>query len=113
MRRADNRISTSTGMKKKYRVKSKFRFITFLVIVFGLIVGISSTAFGLSNSIALTSNDTVTEYVDNGETLWSIANKYKSDSTDIRQAVYEICEANDIKADDLRECMTIIIPDTI
>ena len=113
MRRTVNNKNTSRGMKKRYIVKSKFRFITFLVIAFGLIIGISSAAFGLDNSIALTNSETVTEYVDNGETLWSIANKYKSDSTDVRQAVYEICEANDIQADDLREGMTIIIPDTI
>ena len=95
---------------KKYRVKSKFRFITSLVIVFGLLIGTGSLLFGNNVSIALTTDQTQTVHIQTGDTLWSIAKKYKSDQTDVRKAVYEICQANDISADELQGGMTIVIP---
>lgn len=105
-----HRQSTAARGKKRYRIKSPVRFITSLVIMMGLIIGVGSAVLGLSDSVALTKTETVTEYVDAGETLWSIAKDYKSDKTDTREAVYKICKANDIKADDLQSGMTLVIP---
>ena len=103
----------SSGRKKRYIVKSKFRFITAVVIMMAMIIGTATAVIGIGSSTALTKHECATEYVNSGETLWSIANEYKSDDTDVRKAVYEICKVNDIKADQLQAGMTLIIPDTI
>lgn len=103
----------STGKKKTYRVKSKFRFITAVIIMMAMVIGTVTIISGISDSTALTKHEYATEYVEYGETLWDIANEHKSDETNIREAVYEICKANDIKADQLQAGMTIVIPDTI
>ena len=82
-----------TTCRKKYRIKSKFRFITSVVIMAG------------------------TKYKEvqicYGDTLWDIANTYKSDDTDTRKAVFEICKANDIEASDLEPGMTISVPEDL
>ena len=104
---------SGNGRRRKYRVKSKFRFITSLVIVFALLFTGASFVAGNYESIALTNDEVVTEYVDQGETLWTIAKKYKSDKTDIRKAVFKICKANDINAEELQSGMVLVIPDSI
>jgi LysM repeat protein len=48
--------------------------------------------------------------IESGDTLWSIAKEYKPDNKDVRQVVYDICEANDMSADDLTVGQKIIIP---
>ena len=45
-----------------------------------------------------------------GDTLWSIAETYMSDTDDIRQAIYELCSINDITASQLYAGMTIQVP---
>ena len=65
---------------------------------------------GFGDSTALTEHENQIEYVDNGETLWSIANNYKSEDTDVREAIYMICQANDISADQLQSGMKLVIP---
>ncbi|MBQ0078291.1 MAG: LysM peptidoglycan-binding domain-containing protein [Eubacterium sp.] len=111
--RNSDRTTRAARGKKRYRIKSPIRFITSMVIIIGLIVGIGSAVMGLNDSVALTKHETVSEYVDAGETLWSIAKEYKSEKTDTREAVYEICKINNIKADDLQVGMIIQIPDNI
>ena len=98
---------------KKYRIKSKFRFITFVVIAACLSVGIFGFAAGLNTSVAITVPQNQQVEVAAGDTLWDIANDYKSNKTDTRYAIYQICKANDITAGDLQPGMIITIPDSI
>ena len=102
-----------TTCRKKYRVKSKFRFITSIVIMAGLIIGIMGAVSGLNVSRALTETKYKEVQICYGDTLWDIANTYKSDDTDTRKAVFEICEANDIEASDLEPGMTISVPEDL
>ena len=95
---------------KRYRVKSRVRFITSLAIMIGLMFGVGSFALGHNDSIALTKHETQTVYVQTGDSLWNIAREYKSDKTDIRKAVYKICQINDIEADQLQSGMILEIP---
>ena len=98
---------------KKYRIKSKFRFITFVVVIACMAVGIFGFASGLNTSVAITEPQNQQIEVAAGDTLWDIANDYKSNDTDTRYAVYQICKANDISAEDLQAGMVITIPDSI
>ena len=45
-----------------------------------------------------------------GDTLWTIAETYMTDVFDIREAVYELCQLNEISAGELYVGMTIQIP---
>lgn len=108
--RTQNRSVKSNSSRKKYRIKSKFRFITSLIIMIGLLVGGINLITRMDKSFALTQPQFTEVEVCYGDTLWDIANTYKSDDTDTRRAVFEICKANDIEASDLTPGMVISVP---
>lgn len=95
---------------KKYRIKSKFRFITSLVIVLGLCVGLLGFVTGLNTSTAVTNNGCTEIEICTGDTLWEIAENIKTKDMDTRQVVYEICKENGIQADDIQPGMIIKVP---
>ena len=102
---------------RKYRIKSNFRFITFLVIVMGIAIGAFGFITGSNEAIALDKpNDPVapiTIEVTAGDTVWDIAEHFKSDDTDTRKAVYEICQANDIPDGSIQSGMILTIPENL
>lgn len=99
-----------TQRRKKYRITSKFRFITSIIIMSCLAIGIFGTITGLNVSRAITKTEYAQVEICYGDTLWDIANTYKSNDTDTRKAVYKICKINDIEASDLTPGMTISVP---
>ena len=102
---------------KRYRIKSNFRFITFLVIVMGIAIGAFGFITGSNEAIALDiPKDSVTPItieVTAGDTVWDIAEHFKSDDTDTRKAVYEICQANDIPDGSIQSGMILTIPENL
>lgn len=76
-------------------------------------IGIIGAVSGLNVSRALTETKYKEVQICYGDTLWDIANTYKSDDTDTRKAVFEICKANDIEASDLEPGMTISVPEDL
>ena len=48
--------------------------------------------------------------IEAGDCLWSIADEYMSDDMDIREAVYMICDTNDVDANTLYAGQTLSIP---
>ncbi len=99
--------------RKKYRIKSKFRFITSMIIIIGLCAAGAAALTGLSTSLALTKEIYTQVQVASGDTLWTIANTYKDENTDTREAIYEICQINDVDASDLYPGMTLSIPESL
>ncbi len=97
-------------MTTKYRVNNRIRFTLFVVIVIILITSIANFALGLNTASSLTNPEYMEVEVAYGDTLWSIADNYMSDDTDIRKSVYEICDTNNISASDLYAGMTILVP---
>ncbi len=97
-------------MNKKYRITSKFRFTTFLVIAILCIFTIIGTLTGINtaNSSSMAAYNMVK--VESGDTLWDIASEYGPDNMDLRQVVYEICDLNEISADQLEAGQNIIVP---
>lgn len=89
--------------KKRIVIKSKSKFIIFLTVI--MLIISTAAAFIYNNSYA---ESTAREYiVENGDSIWSIAVKYKQSDIDVRDYVYRIKLLNS-KAD------TIIYPgDTI
>lgn len=99
---------------RKYRIKSPFRFVTFLVIVAGLIVGVFGYVTGFDVSTALAKpSDQITVKVVSGDTLWDIAYEFKSSDKDVRKAVYEICQANNIEDGHIEDGMILEIPQSL
>ncbi len=99
--------------RKRYRITSPFRFITFLVIVAVMLIGGIQLIAGPAESTAESVDETFGYTVSYGDTLWGIADKYKDPNTDTRKAVYEICRVNEIQPDDLQANMEIQIPEDL
>ena len=99
----------NTGIRR-YRIKSRFRFTAFIVIVMLLIVGGLSFVTGTARSTATTVDEYTTYTVCAGDTLWSIADEYRDEATDARKAIFVISKVNDIKAEDLQPGMVLTIP---
>lgn len=97
-------------MFKNYRVKSKFRFTVFIVLMVVLTVTAFSTLIGLNNVSGSDMDEYKVITVQSGDTLWSIAESNYDNSKDIRKVISQICEANDIKASDLKDGDQILIP---
>ena len=76
-------------------------------------IGLFGAVTGLNISRAITEPQYTEVQVCYGDTLWDIANEYKSEDTDTRKAVFEICRVNDIEASDLVPEMVIMIPEDL
>lgn len=92
-------------MKRKYRLKNKVRFFSFLaMIIISLILAVSATiAYGDREP----SLKAVT--VKRGDTLWNIAEKYNKNG-DIRKYIYEIKKLNNLNTSNIYAGDTIILP---
>ena len=98
------------AMKKKYRIKSKFRFTLFLTVAILMMISVTGTIFGANDAESMTKPVYAEITVQSGDTLWNLAEEFGPDNRDIREIVYAICELNDISADSVVPGQTILIP---
>jgi hypothetical protein len=93
-------------MKKRYKLKNKTRFFTFIfsVLLVVFTVFFSTAAHGYKEP------DYRTVRVKDGDTLWSIAGKYGKGG-DIRKYIYEIKKINNMDDSMLYAGTDIIIPE--
>lgn len=97
-------------MGKKYRVVSKFRFTLFMIIMV-LMIGITlGNILGYNDVDGDSKTEYVTVVVSNGDTLWSIAERYSDGSMDIRQLIYEISKINGIESGQIYAGQEISVP---
>ena len=92
------------------RIKNKFRFITFvtvLVIAISMLIGAFFPVAALSD---ISGKSYVEVCIEDGDTLWALAERYGNSDKDIREFIYEICDLNDISASGLMAGMSIKIP---
>ncbi len=94
-------------MKKRLVLKDKKRFAVFIaiVIITTLAAVISPSVYGEKASPG-----TVLITVKSGDTLWSIAKKYRG-STEIRKYIYKIKKINNMDDCKIYKGMEIAIPD--
>ena len=97
-------------MTKTYRIANRFRFTVFVVLTIILLTTAINFALGLNTAASATIQEYMYVDIMPGDTLWSIAETYMSDTDDIRQAIYELCSINDITASQLYAGMTIQVP---
>ena len=101
---------TNTKTRKRYRIKNRVRFASFIVISLLLVCTIFNTALGFNDALALSEQQYIEIEVESGDTLWTIADEYMPDDMDIREAVYLICDTNNVDANTLYAGQTLIIP---
>ena len=98
---------------KTYRIKSQFRFTLFIFICIFSIAALTNTVLGFNEASGLTRDAYAQIEIEYGDTIWEIASAYNNSGLDIRRVVYEICEINKIKADQLHPGMVIQVPMTL
>lgn len=97
-------------MTKKYRITSKFRFTLFAAVMILCVVTIAGTLLGF-NTVSSSSKTLYNQVqIESGDTLWDIASEYGPENSDVRRIVDEICELNEISADELTPGSRIIVP---
>lgn len=100
--------------RKKYRIKSKFRFTVFIALTIVMTVFAAGNILGVNDAASLSEEAVYkTVQIQSGDTLWNLASEYGPSGADRRQLIYEICQLNDIQADSIQPGQTIQIPDTI
>ena len=106
-----NRVANLNKRKhKKYRIKSHFRFVVFLVLILS-IVAISGYALVTNNESTANVGPNYEQYVvNNGDTLWSIASETMPEDVDIRKSIYVLEEINQVDSKSLIPGMKINIP---
>ena len=97
-------------MTHRYRINNRVRFTLFVVLVILFVTTCANFALGLSTADSATIVEYLEVQVKSGDTLWSIADTYMDDNSDIRRSVYELCQINDINASQLQAGMTIMVP---
>jgi LysM repeat protein len=92
-------------MKKRYVLKNRTRFSTFVIVVMVIVTTIllASTVYGYKES----SYKTIT--VKQGDTLWNIAKKNNTNK-DIRRFVYEIKKVNNMNTSEILSGQELQIP---
>ena len=89
---------------------NRFRFTVFVVLTIIFITTAFNFALGFNTADSLTILQYTDVEVSYGDTLWSIAQTYMPADMDIREAIYHLCQLNDIRADQLYAGMTIQVP---
>lgn len=97
-------------MKKRYRIKSEFRFTLFLTLVMVMIILTAGTVLGANEALSLTKPVYTEVQIISGDTLWELAKEYGPNDRDVRKVIHAICEINDITADDIQPGQSILIP---
>lgn len=97
-------------MTKRYRVTSKFRFTIFMAVLILCIITVFGSLLGFNTVSSSSRNLYHQVQIESGDTLWDIAAEYGPEDSDVRKVINEICELNDITADELNAGSRIIIP---
>lgn len=95
---------------KKYRIKKKFRFISFVTFVILACVVLTGSAMGCFDASSKDEIKYTTVQVQMGDTLWNLAREYGNTNKDVREVIYEICKLNNVTADTLQAGQYITIP---
>lgn len=104
-------------VKRKYYPKNGFkhRFLASLYIVVFMMFSIVALNgyLGNSSSVGATTNEYTTVTVSKGDTILQIASDYKSEESNLRQAIYEICKINNINGEVLKPGTKLKIPKSL
>ena len=94
----------------KYRIKNKFRFITFVTICMLVLALMINWHAGIGYASGKDATEYVRVQIKSGDTLWDLAKEYGPDNKDCRRVIYEIEQINNISAASLQVGQYIDIP---
>ena len=97
-------------MSKRYRITSRYRFTIFMTVLILCMITITGTLFGFNTANSSSRELYHVVQIESGDTLWDIAAAYGPTSADARRIVQEICDLNEIHADQLESGQKIIVP---
>ena len=97
-------------MFNKYYIASKFRFTLFITLMTIIITMSLSMLFGNTYVSGSSNKAYYAITVESGDTLWTIAEKYSDDKTDIRQFIYDISKINDLESSKILVGQKLLIP---
>lgn len=102
----------NTYPHRTYRIKSKFRLCLFITIVLLIIVFLVSILLRSGNAVATAYSGVrlKTICVEEGDTLWSIAGRYRPNGVDIRDFIYEIKDLNGLKDPIIYKNQLLLVP---
>ncbi len=97
--------------KHHYRIANPVRFFVFILICILVIAFSAYVIVGRGNAEAAGVNTYAQVVVQDGDSRWNIVEKYNPDANiDIRNAIDDIYEINDINDGDIRPGDTIFVP---
>lgn len=80
------------------RIANKYKFIRSISISVFLVIAIFNISTAKSNEA-----ETISYTVCKGDTLWTIAEEYKTDNKDIRQYIFELKQLNNMTNSNIYE----------
>lgn len=97
-------------MRKHYRITNPLRFFAFVMLITLLLTFACISLFRIDQASAASVDTYKQIEIQESGTLWNIAETYCSNDMDIRDYVEDICEVNDISADDVKPGDIVFVP---
>ena len=99
------------SVRHHYRIASPFRFFVFILVCIMIIAFAGISIVGAADAEASDIRTYRQVVIQEDDNLWNLVERYNPDANiNIRDAVYDIYEINDIDADDIHPGDEIFIP---
>lgn len=96
---------------KRYVIVNKKRFTIFMTLVMIFSILMIQSVFALVNKVEGYSFPTYKQViVEDGDTIWKIAEIHKQDDTDIRKVIHDIGSLNELNDYSIKPGQVILIP---
>ena len=100
-----------TERRHHYRIVNPVRFFIFVVISIMIVIFAGYSMIGISDAEAAAVRSYKQVVIQDGDNLWNLIESYNPGSNiDVRNAIYDVYEINDISESDVRPGETIFIP---
>ena len=95
--------------KKPRKIRCLVALTIFILLISFLVGGLAAQADDAGKNDN-SQEQLITVYVTQGDTLWSLVNKYCAPKEDIRKTIYEVEKLNNINNDNIYEGQIIYLP---
>ena len=104
-------IRMKENRRHHYRIANPVRFFIFIFICTMILTFAAFTIIGSGRADAAAAHTYAQVTVSESDTIWGLVEKYNPDGkVDVRSAIYDVCEINDIDAGDIQAGDTLFIP---
>ena len=108
---ASRQIYNQNKTKRRYRIVNPFRFFTFILICLMITVFTAYGIFATSKVVAAAETRYTEVKIQENDTLWSLIETYNPNADiDIRLALYDLYEINNITADSIQPGDVVLVP---